>query len=362
MSIRHIIFVRISRLFKAILHIDSHNLYVTNSNNINVTTRLRLNPKTRFFWLDSPEHLKELLSSLKKVSPQYYSGLDEIDDENLENKIDNIFDELRKLKKSSVEPETFEHELSDEILKEVFDKRVAQMLDKVENKKRIRQVFKNFDFNRVKEYPLPMIIIILKDKTVADTFREYLLHRQNVTSKDVDLMLTYLCQIDFSDTEVLKLLKNYAPMSKIISKVINPDLAHSLPGYYGLRDSQIQKLSILPDVIEQIRHRVFNERIDSYSVALNHLLNELHGICFQIDGNGNKGKDYDANQVVQFLQEEGLPHNLCIGVRRLFDRRNTNQVSHPGSANFLAWSVSESEYWQYHQIVSECLGVLVKSG
>ena len=321
---------------------------------------LRLNPKTRFFWLDNPKHLDELEASLKKVSPSYYSGLEEIDDETLENKINNVFDELRKLKESSVEPETFEHELSDEILKEVFDKRVAQMLEKAGNKKRIRQVFKNFDFNRVKEYPLPMIIIILKDQSVENAFREYLLHRQNITSKDVDLMLTYLCQIDFSDNEVLNLLKNYAPMSKIISKVTNPDLAHLQPGYYGLQNNQLQILTTLPDVIEQIRHRVFNERIASYSVALNHLLNELHGICYQIDGNGNKSKEYDANQVVQFLQAQGISHNICIGVRRLFDRRNTNQVSHPGSANFLAWSVSQSEYWQYHQIVSECLGILIK--
>ena len=323
---------------------------------------LRLNPKTRFFWLDNPKHLKDLEASLKKVSPQYYSGLDEIDDEKLENKIDNIFNELRNLKKSSVEPETFEHELSDEILKEIFDKRVAQMLEKAENKKRIRQVFRNFDFNRVKEYPLPIIIIILKEKSVADAFKDYLLARQSTTSKDIDLMLTYLCQIDFSDTEVLRLLEKYAPMNKIVSKVTSPNLAHLQPGYYGLQNSQLQKLSNLPDVIEQMRHRVFNERINSYSVALNHLLNELHGICYQIDGNGDKSKDYDANQVVQFLQAQGIPNSICIGVRRLFDRRNTNQVSHPGSANFLAWSVSQSEYWQYHQIVSECLDVLIEPG
>jgi AbiA family abortive infection protein len=179
---------------------------------------LRLNPKTRFFWLDNPKHLDELQASLKKVSPQYYSGLDEIDDETLENKVNNIFDELRKLKKSSVEPETFEHELSDEILKEIFDKRVSQILEKAENKKRIRRIFNNFDFNRVKEYPLPMIILILKDQTIADSFREYLLNRQNITSKDVDLMLTYLCQTDFTDTDVIKLLENYAPMRKIITK------------------------------------------------------------------------------------------------------------------------------------------------
>ncbi|MBN1933127.1 MAG: hypothetical protein JW934_00605 [Anaerolineae bacterium] len=205
-----------------------------------------------------------------------------------------------------------------------------------------------------------MIILILKDKTVSDDFREYLLDRTKITSKDVDLMLTYLCQINFSDNDVLKLLGEYEPISKVVARITDTGLSYHQPGYYGLSDKQVQQLSPMENVIEQIRHRVFNERISSHSVALNHLLNELHGICYQIDGDGNKSKDYDANQVVQFLQRQGISHQICIGVRKLFDRRNTNQVSHPGSANFLAWSVSQSEYQQYHQIVAECLGVLIK--
>jgi len=175
-------------------------------------------------------------------------------------------------------------------------------------------------------------------------------------------MLTYLCQINFLDSDVLKLLERYTPMNKIIARITNPDLSYYQSGYYGLHDKQIEKLCSMNDVIEQIRHRVFNERIGSYSVALNHLLNELHGICYQIDSNGNKSKDYDANQVVQFLQAQGISHQVCIGVRKLFDRRNTNQVSHPGSENFLAWSVSQSEYQLYYQVVYECLGTLIKSG
>jgi len=365
--IRYVDDIFISLKFKDSVGINEQKEYIESigariSDLLYYNLGLRLNPKTRFFWLDDPEQLKDLKSSLKKISPQYYSGIDDVDDETLENKINNVFDELRRLKKSSVEPVTFRHELADEILKEVFDKRVAQLLDSPENKERIRQVFKDFDFNRVKEYPLPMIILILKDKPVSDAFREYLLNRKNIATKDVDLMLTYLCQINFLDSDVLKLLERYTPMNKIIARITNPDLSYYQSGYYGLHDKQIEKLCSMNDVIEQIRHRVFNERIGSYSVALNHLLNELHGICYQIDSNGNKSKDYDANQVVQFLQAQGISHQVCIGVRKLFDRRNTNQVSHPGSENFLAWSVSQSEYQLYYQVVYECLGTLIKSG
>ncbi|MDO9577461.1 MAG: AbiA family abortive infection protein [Candidatus Cloacimonadales bacterium] len=364
--IRYVDDIFISLKFKDNIGINEQKEYIESigariSDLLYYNLGLRLNPKTRFFWLDDPEQLKELKSSLKKVSPRYYSGIDDAGDETLDNKIINVFDELKRLKKSSIEPATFQHELADEILKEVFDKRVTQLLDSSENKERIRQVFKDFDFNRVKEYPLPMIILILKDKTVKDAFREYLLNRKNIATKDVDLILIYLCQINFSDSDVLKLLEQYTPMNKIIARITNPDISYSQSGYYGLNDKQVEKLIPMTEVIEQVRHRVFNERIGSYSVALNHLLNELHGICYQIDSNVNKSKDYDANKVVQFLQAQGISSQVCIGVRKLFDRRNTNQVSHPGSENFLAWSVSKLEYQQYHEIVSECLGVLIKS-
>jgi hypothetical protein len=149
-------------------------------------------------------------------------------------------------------------------------------------------------------------------------------------------------------------------MSEIIDRIANPDLSYSQPGYFGLHDKQIEKISSMKEVIEQIKQRVFNERIGSYSVALNHLLNELHGICYVIDNNSKKSKEYDVNQVVKFLQAQSIPHDLCIGVRKLFDRRNTNQISHPGSENFIAWSVSRTEYLEYHQIVSDCLSILIK--
>ncbi|MGI0010101.1 MAG: hypothetical protein ACREAE_01725, partial [Nitrosopumilaceae archaeon] len=58
---------------------------------------LKLNPKTRFFWLSDDKHLSELKASLKKVSPEYHFS-DENEDETPNTKVDNIFDELTKLK------------------------------------------------------------------------------------------------------------------------------------------------------------------------------------------------------------------------------------------------------------------------
>jgi AbiA family abortive infection protein len=319
---------------------------------------LRFNPKTRFFCLSDENQLEDLLSSLKKVSPQYHLS-EEKDDESPANKIDNIFDELNKLKGASVRPETFEHELQDEILKEVFDKRVNQMLSMEDNKERIRRVFSGFDFNRVKEYPLTIMIILLKEDSVARRFREFLLQKQNLTTRDVDLMLIYLCQVDFRDAELLSKLQQYTPMSKIMRVVQKASLSSGEPGYYDLPKSKVMKLVRMPYVIEQVRHRVFHERTGSYSVALNHLLNEIHAVCYQLDDATNH-REYKAHEVERFLRTQMVPPDVCIGIRNLFDRRNTNQVSHPGSEENVSWSVAIEEYSRYRSQVGKCLGSLLR--
>jgi len=70
----------------------------------------------------------------------------------------------------------------------------------------------DFDFNRVKEYPLPIVIIILKDQVVTNAFKKYLLNRNLLTTKDVDLMLTHLCQIDFQDTGPGHIFEDFASL------------------------------------------------------------------------------------------------------------------------------------------------------
>lgn len=360
---RYVDDIFISIKFKEDVYLDNQKEYIESigarvSDLLYYELGLRFNPKTRFYWLNDEDDLDALLAALKKVSPEYYCD-DDLDDETPFNKIRNIFDELRKLKKSSIEPETFTHELQDEILKEVFDKRVGQLLSKDTNKQTIERIFDGFDFNRVKEYPLPMLIIILKENKTTDRFKKFLLEKKSLTTRDVDLMLQYLCQIDFKDSGLLiKKLKQYAPMRDIMRVFIQKNIAIEEPGYYSLTRSQALSLTDMPYVIDQIRHRVFNERTNTYSVALSHLLNEIHAICYELDTVPNH-KDYKASAVVAFLDKKKVPPLLCSDVRNLFDRRNTNQISHPGSDQNIVWSVSKDEYFGYHEKVGNCLSHLL---
>lgn len=138
-------------------------------------------------------------------------------------------------------------------------------------------------------------------------------------------------------------------------------MAIDSPGYYELDSRQIYALKDKAYVIDQIRLRILSEKTSSFSVALNHLLNEIHIICFQLDTNyrGNV-KSYDANNVIEFLQSRQLPNRICITIRKLFDRRNANQVSHPGSEQSNSWGVSKEEYYTYKQMVGEALQGLLQ--
>jgi hypothetical protein len=223
------------------------------------------------------------------------------------------------------------------------------------------QIFADFDFNRVKRYPLPILIIILKDPDTTERFRQFLLDKQNLSTWDVGLILDILCQVDFQDQDLLGKLQDYEPMRDIVEDLERSNLPVSDPGYYGLSSEKPLLLSEMPYIVEQIRHRVYSERTQSYSVALNHLLNEVHAICYERDSHSDHGR-YRAPNVIDFLDSQGVPISVCANIRNLFDRRNHNQISHPGSDENTTWSVTKEEYYRYHSHVGKCLRALMNNG
>ncbi|MEH2402554.1 hypothetical protein [Nostoc sp.] len=185
-----------------------------------------------------------------------------------------------------------------------------------------------------------------------------------LTTRDIYLVIKFLCQTNFKNKNkvLFKKLKYNDSFRHIASVYEESKIVSDAPGYYQLSATQINILMGQPHIIEQIRLRVFNEKIGSYSVALNHLLNEIHGICMLIDKNNtNKNKDYNAEHAVKYLAFTGVPHDICIDTRNLFDRRNRNTVSHPGSEQNIAWGVTKDEYTKYRNAVGQCLKIVLCS-
>ena len=203
----------------------------------------------------------------------------------------------------------------------------------------------------VNAYPLIIIMLILKCDEVPKKFEEFLLSKKHLTSGDIYLILTYLCQTKFAQKKLLKLLKRNPQMKEIIKIFKTDSLPPKLMGYYGLKAEQVSKIAE-PDVVEQIRLRVLCELNREYSVALNHLLNEIQAICRVLDEKTKIVDRYAAPAVIEFLRCQKVPHETYAQIRNLFDRRNKNPVSH---ADPIAWAVSKDEYMSYRSHVGDCL-------
>jgi len=253
---------------------------------------LKLNSKTRLYRMAKPDEKEELLKNIRKASlSDGYASLDEEENqdkktgvsvETPQEKLDKIFDELRKIKESRVEDYFIRDSLTqdeDEALQEVFNKSVEQILDKPENKKEIGLIFKEFNFDLVKVKPLEILIVLLKNEESLKEFKNFCLCKNIITISDADLIVKFLSQTHFSDEELLLKLKENTHMKDIINVFTTGKINCVSPGYYGLSCMQIRQIAEMPEVIDQTRLRVLSEKEGSYSVALNHLLNEIHAVC-----------------------------------------------------------------------------------
>ncbi len=329
-----------------------HELAVFIADLLYIEFGLRLNTKTRLFRLSDKDSRDDLLANLKRVSPGYMMP----DDENKESpreKLNRILAQLRKLKKASLSPSfQIRKDLEIEVLKDVYIKGVQQLLSEKGVVKRIEKVFEDFNFDLVAIQPREIIVLLLSSEAAANRFEEYLLSKQRLSSRDVHLILTFLSQTDFQSPKLISKLKVFGALLPIMEIFEKGEIDLNAPGYFALNASQIMKIANMPDVIEQIRLRAFAEQKEQYSVALNHLLNEIQSISFHLDSTDKPVDKYNVHDVVRFLEKKMVPHEVRIKIRNLFDRRNKNPVSHADTA---AWPVNKSEYLGYRKQVGKCL-------
>ena len=322
---------------------------------------LRLNPKTTIFRLKEKADREALLANLKMVS------LEDDDGENdapAEKKIEEIFKQLRKLKLSPSAPHfqersgpRFNQDKFKDVLKGVYDEKVVDILDDPEGlsyRSRLRRIFLGsggFDFDLVNAAPKTIIILMLTCNDVKEAFEEFLLSKSNLTSRDIFLVLMYLCQVDFPRPELRCLLKQNRQMKNIMKLIEAPGLSSELPGYYQLTAEQTFRIA-KPHIIDQIRLRRLAEQQAEHSVALNHLLNEIHAICHLLENKNIDLHQYRAPNVAKFLRSKDVPHESQDSIQNLFDRRNKSTISH---ADPIAWAVDETEYREYKSHVEKCL-------
>lgn len=343
---------------------------------------LRLNLKTRAYHLKEIKDEEELLARNKTLISQDNAGFDydeyhkdngsendeSTDDKdflqyhNPQQKLDKILQELEKLKASNIEDYFMRSNVSlssEGVFRDVFNRSVLQIICKEKNIKKLRRIFEDFNFDLIKVKPFELIILITQNQILKKKFRDFLIQKKSITTSDIDLIIKYLCQDNFSDEDLFKKLAENILFKDIVELIINPSQTCEMPGYHNLSCMSIRRISYMPEVIEQMRMRYFYERNQSYSVALNHLLNEIHAVCIRaVD---DEDGDCNANKVFEYLTSINIPYETRITIRNLFDRRNHNGVSHPGKGDNAVWEVTKEEYFDYQKHVGYCLGSLLFS-
>lgn len=246
-----------------------------------------------------------------------------------------------------------------EAFKEIYDKRISNLLNKQENVNRLTMLMSQLNWELMKLAPQELTILLLKCPDLQADYLQFLNNKDTLTTRDIELITTLLCHEPTVQLAMMNKLKADPIMSRIAETITSAQVIPADPGYFGLGATQLQRVSILQVVIEQIKLRVLNEDLERYSVALNHLVNEFQSVCRSLSATP-QGKEFDANATVQFLQDQYISHELCIKIRNLFDRRNLNQVSHAaGEDDQPSWGVSSQEYSDYKDAVGECLRAIL---
>lgn len=106
-------------------------------------------------------------------------------------------------------------------------------------------------------------------------------------------------------------------------------------------------LSSKDTLMQQIKMLTLAETEGKYNLAFNHLLNIYHYYCFTNDPRAGELKKYNQTHVTDFLDSLGISIKQLNFSMQFFDRRNKNNISHPGEELMESWAVNKDEYYRY---------------
>jgi len=320
---------------------------------------LRFNGKAELFRIGNVNERQNLLDLIKKVSEDYPEPESDKDIAVAEkvNRLLGLIDDIKARDVSQVYKDLSRQE--SETLKDVYDKAVLGLMSTVANVARLEVKFADFNFDLLRVYPQPLIILLTICPVAKSRLEKYLLNKTNLTTFDRGLLVVLLCQSGFSNQALFNKLQANEQLKPIFEfmkfkKVVD----NKNTGYYKIDIKKLATLTKQVSFIEQIRQRIYSERQGHYSIALNHLLNEIQLACCIIEGKDIK--TFSEPAVETFLTSKGVDNPTKTKISNLFNRRNNNPVSHPGSDSRVAWAVDKTEYNEYKTNVAKTFEAITK--
>lgn len=373
---------------------------------LNNELMLRINEKkTEYAIMHNKDVRKEFIeNNTKKVSNVNNTNTDNTKNEEIEKKIDEMLEIVKKYK--FTDEDTFEFKITDkdkEKLKIIFDESVKNYLKKPEIKMRIREILSKLDIElTVSQMNILIALFFINDNNTnpyLDILVEYILNNLDLKDKRLlHIILLMISQgIDFDDygefdlyinqnrEELFK--DNYGKYILILKKIIKNDTYINILGNEGIfnqinyefnKNSKysrkilcenntmynkmiveiVKQENINESIINQLKWYVYNIRNGNLDSAFNHFHNLFHEICKE------KFKLNDQDSVEKIINK--LYKNNIIGnkeeilIRKFYDRRNFNPVSHPSKNGKASVKISKEILEEFEDGIIEIILKILK--
>lgn len=373
---------------------------------LNNELMLRINEKkTEYSIIHSKEDREKFIErNTKKVSNVNNTELeDEIDENNkskdLDKKIDEMIQVIEKYKFTN--DDKFKFEITDEDkekLKIVFDNNIKKYLKKPEIKQKMRKVLQKLDIELTVSQMNILIVLFFIDANNQNIYLDILVNYilNNLDLKDKRLLHIILLMIsqgiDFSEYEKFnsyidenknELFKdNYGKYILILKKIVKNDETISILSDEGIfnqinyefnknskysrkilcenntmYNNLIVKMAKLQNIdesiINQMKWYVYNIRNGNLDSAFNHFHNLFHEVCkerFQL-------KDGDTVETVinKLYKNDIIENKEEVLIRKFYDRRNFNPVSHPSKNGKASVKISKEILEEFEDKIIEIL-------
>ena len=373
---------------------------------LNNELMLRINEKkTEYSIIHSKEDREKFIErNTKKVSNANNTELeDEIDGNNeskdLDKKIDEMIQVIEKYKFTN--DDKFKFEITDENkekIKIVFDNNIKKYLKKPEIKQKMRKVLQKLDIELTVSQMNILIALFFIDANNQNIYLDILVNYilNNLDLKDKRLLHIILLMIsqgiDFSEYEKFnsyidenknELFKdNYGKYILILKKIVKNDETISIlsdEGIFNQINYEFNKKSkysrkilcenntmynnlivkmaklqnINESIINQMKWYVYNIRNGNLDSAFNHFHNLFHEVCKE----KFKLKDGDTVETVinKLYKNDIIENKEEVLIRKFYDRRNFNPVSHPSKNGKASVKISKEILEEFEDEIIEIL-------
>jgi hypothetical protein len=316
---------------------------------------LVLNPlKTRIEIAETEMEATEIIEKTRRTSfyepPPEEGG--ETPQETLEKAIEVIV-ELKNDFKLKGKPLSFDSR-ADQTLKSCFRKDVTQYVDSGDAKMKLEDAFENWSPILTSKSVRVLIFLILKSPEALSNIISHVNRSLKTSPSIVELHLAehlMVCEAYSGElNETLLGLKNRddGPYAILLRRMIAggaPERNEFL--FIGTPEAEPPQ-----PTLDQIREMALALREGKTNLAYNHLLNAFHDWCYELDPANLPRRRYKRNEVTDFLLSV-VPYGLVVTAAELFDRRNINAISHPGTEGVEVQPVSAAEFDTYREKVNK---------